>query len=1029
MSDWLTILRCDEDHRAAKAFRWKDGVWTSKDYDCGRLFEWQELQVGSIEDLSRELMRIEEDRRAFVVRGEPMPDIDRWVRRLKHDKDEHTPANFRGVDRRWACFDLDKSKVPPTEIATEPCEAAVRWAIRECLPESFHDAACHYQWSNSAGIKPWSDGLRLHLWFWLDRAVCDASWRAWARARRGTDGAVDSAVFTPVQPHYTARPIVKGLEDPIAKRSGLIVGRAHARVPVEVLGEVEWDRRIEDEERARREAAKGRDPAHEGRARDAKQAYARAALQGVCKEILDASEGARHDTINGGSYKIGRLLVAGGLDFGATLTALQDAGLAVLPKSRHGEALRVPREGLEAGMANPNDLADKGLRAGHRAERERPKGDRQDAPKEPETSEEGGEEPIGKRETATDTKRAVSDWFSERTRRLTVSGRLVGPDGELGAEAVPGVHGAPQPDARVPVGFYVSPWATGWWGEGREGPKHGQIVPCPVVIAGRCIDVDTNEHMLLIAWKDPAGWARRLIPREDALSQRVQQLSKWGMPVTADAAKSLSKFLVAFEAENYQAIPTLRTSRVFGWQGDAGAHGFLLGFQHVTTDEKPQTINLDRWSADRWSRDAVAFRAMSDGDRQFAAAFRTRGKLDAWVEAVRSLKKFPKATLGIYAAFAPPLLELLGTGGFAMDWAARSSSGKSTVLAVCASVWGDPEALTKTWDNTEVFFERTLETLHSLPFFCDETQRANGKTPDLVPNVIYMAANGHGRGRGNISRTEATRTWRTVLMSTGEQAATSFGERGGAKARVVQISGRPFGAEDAVTGGLVKFVADVVRSNYGHAGEAWVRWVMSRRDDWDGWADDFRGYYKDFVEDTKSGPEARLAQARAALEVTRRLVDKALRLDLGDPVSALWGEVTAHAADAAGDVAAMAAVVAWYVANRSAFLTHDSNLERAPHGGWLGEWRPGDYAGLAVMPAALDKVLAELGYQPKAILAAWRERGWVEVEKDSSRAGAVGRRVSLRTGRARCVCIPARLVTDDVLDIATGPALGQNGGQ
>ena len=97
------------------------------------------------------------------------------------------------------------------------------------MPEEFRDASCWWQWSSSQGVparlgEAPPDALRLHLWFWLDRAVPDEDLRRWANTRKAEGLPVDAALFNPVQPHYTARPLFDGLSDPLPRRSGFREG-------------------------------------------------------------------------------------------------------------------------------------------------------------------------------------------------------------------------------------------------------------------------------------------------------------------------------------------------------------------------------------------------------------------------------------------------------------------------------------------------------------------------------------------------------------------------------------------------------------------------------------------------------------------------------------------------------------------------------------------------------------------------------------------------------------------------------------
>jgi hypothetical protein len=82
------------------------------------------------------------------------------------------------------------------------------------LPEEFQNAACVFQWSSSMAIKA---GIRVHLWFWLDRPVSDGEAKAWLAS-----APIDAAIYDPVQVHITANPAVdEGVEDPVHRRVGV----------------------------------------------------------------------------------------------------------------------------------------------------------------------------------------------------------------------------------------------------------------------------------------------------------------------------------------------------------------------------------------------------------------------------------------------------------------------------------------------------------------------------------------------------------------------------------------------------------------------------------------------------------------------------------------------------------------------------------------------------------------------------------------------------------------------------------------
>ena len=94
------------------------------------------------------------------------------------------------------------------------------------LPSEFQSVDCWYHFSSSMGIK---SGIRVHLWFWLDRPCSDIEMKAWL-----SGCPVDLRLFNPIQIYLTATPrFIDGAVDPYPNRSGLLeAGSGVSTVPV-----------------------------------------------------------------------------------------------------------------------------------------------------------------------------------------------------------------------------------------------------------------------------------------------------------------------------------------------------------------------------------------------------------------------------------------------------------------------------------------------------------------------------------------------------------------------------------------------------------------------------------------------------------------------------------------------------------------------------------------------------------------------------------------------------------------------------
>ncbi|MDP6953957.1 MAG: hypothetical protein QGF53_14480, partial [Alphaproteobacteria bacterium] len=224
-SNQLTVLTARSPATKTHSRR-SNGDWHTAGFSLGTLFAWREEPTGDIYDVARIIAQLKPEE--LIIRGRIHED-KRGSHRLRRKL-----ANFGGTAAgggttacEWAMIDLDGVEVPDHfDIATEG-EDMCEWLIGEYLPEPFHDVACFWQFSSSAGIKP---GVSVHLFFWLDRAITGSDMKVYLKAHAPH---VDLSLFRDVQPHYVAAPIfADGCVDPIQKRAGLMDREHdHATIP------------------------------------------------------------------------------------------------------------------------------------------------------------------------------------------------------------------------------------------------------------------------------------------------------------------------------------------------------------------------------------------------------------------------------------------------------------------------------------------------------------------------------------------------------------------------------------------------------------------------------------------------------------------------------------------------------------------------------------------------------------------------------------------------------------------------------
>jgi hypothetical protein len=204
----ITIIECPLNFVMAKT-RMRDG--TVRGYDRARTFDAIEVPVDDLHNLGRILEQLSADPRKCVVRGKLVNGPKaRGIRRLLHgDRKTGEAATLRPQAHWWLALDVDKLPLPPNTPPSD-LEACAR-AATETLPAPFALANCIVQ----ATARHGDDGnMHLRLWVWLSRPLSDAELCAWL-----AESPVDRSIFNPVQPIYTAAPLLEaGLADHIPQR-------------------------------------------------------------------------------------------------------------------------------------------------------------------------------------------------------------------------------------------------------------------------------------------------------------------------------------------------------------------------------------------------------------------------------------------------------------------------------------------------------------------------------------------------------------------------------------------------------------------------------------------------------------------------------------------------------------------------------------------------------------------------------------------------------------------------------------------
>jgi len=227
----ITVLIPSGRQNPTKEIQIKDGGLVVNNYPPVKNWNHRTIEFDDIRHFAQELSSTLASSRVIMILGTPVDGLP-TVRVRRNSQ------NFSDQGTDLISIDIDGIPVPSS--MNPYGSAAIRWFIKKQLPPCFHDVTCAIQLSASAGIVdpatglPIKPGLNAHIYFQSDRPI-----PIWLIKELLRNSLVDSSLYTPVQPHYIADPIIgEGVECKIPRnrRHFLIEGNND----VVTLPEIGW---------------------------------------------------------------------------------------------------------------------------------------------------------------------------------------------------------------------------------------------------------------------------------------------------------------------------------------------------------------------------------------------------------------------------------------------------------------------------------------------------------------------------------------------------------------------------------------------------------------------------------------------------------------------------------------------------------------------------------------------------------------------------------------------------------------------
>lgn len=285
-------------------------------------------------------------------------------------------------------------------------------------------------------------------------------------------------------------------------------------------------------------------------------------------------------------------------------------------------------------------------------------------------------------------------------------------------------------NVHVPQGWRVGEEGVWFYGyAGEDEPKQAIRIPMFLDNVGR---LGYTSAEAVVRWRTPMGtWRKAQLPLYYLGDKKT--FTTWMLNNAITQFVSIEKVMTYLrDFANQLATesdPDLIAQR-FGWNEDGG---FFWGHKEIT----------------KTSVDSV--RVAEEVPSKMKKMLVSRGDKQKWIDATEIFneERYWAHAFALLASMASPIIKLAKWQGAVLSLAGDSGTGKTTSSQFGLSVFGQPNGLTLSPQDTENAMTGMFNYANNLPLAIDDV---SGKYTSKLPNLIYQAANGYAKGAMNQKR-------------------------------------------------------------------------------------------------------------------------------------------------------------------------------------------------------------------------------------------------------------------------------------
>jgi uncharacterized protein (DUF927 family) len=213
--------------------------------------------------------------------------------------------------------------------------------------------------------------------------------------------------------------------------------------------------------------------------------------------------------------------------------------------------------------------------------------------------------------------------------------------------------------------------------------------------------------------------------------------------------------------------------------------------------------------------------------KAFNTPKRARANEKEYIEKLKFITKSKDSDFIISSFFAAPLLKILGLRSFTMNFYGSSKTLKSLSSYFGMSIFGNPEKLKSTGEDTSNSNMEKLAKFHNLPMYLDEI-----KELEKAIN-IYCIGNESSRHRLNqYGMMQEKKTWRTICICSSEHSLYTDNSKAGEVNRLICIPVNCFSQLPLKNEYLEEFSRNnykFLENNYGLLGKKYINTIITQK--------------------------------------------------------------------------------------------------------------------------------------------------------------------------------------------------------